>query len=182
MKIFTIVRSHVDKLIIVPLIGFEILGNYVLALQIVTILMIFPNIIYKYTLPHDATGVETKRIKIMALAGAVGLSILGITLIPAILPDIFPKYSEAGTAIQIISIAIIPSTITQFYTSKFLGMEKSKMILISRILMAVTIVVGILLLAPTFKIIGASVAFVLSAVIEAVFLVSSYHLWIKKSV
>jgi O-antigen/teichoic acid export membrane protein len=48
--------------------------------------------------------------------------------------------------------------------------------------MAVTIVVGILLLAPTFKIIGASVAFVLSAVIEAVFLVSSYHLWIKKSV
>ena len=182
MKILTIVRSQADKIIIMPLIGFEILGNYVLALQIVTVLMIFPSIIYKYTLPHDATGVETKRIKIMALAGAVGLSILGITLIPAILPDIFPKYSEAGTAIQIISIAIIPSTITQFYTSKFLGMEKSKMILISRILMAVTIVVGILLLAPTFKIIGASVAFVLSAVIEAVFLVSSYHLWIKKSV
>ena len=180
MKIFTIVRSHVDKLIIVPLIGFEILGNYVLALQIVTILMIFPNIIYKYTLPHDATGVETKRIKIMALVGAVGLSILGITLIPVILPDIFPKYSEAGTAIQIVSIAIIPGTITQFYTSKFLGMEKSKMILVSRILMAVTIIVGIVLLAPTFKIIGASVAFVLSAIIEAVFLVSSYHLWIKK--
>jgi len=182
MKILTIVRSQADKIIIMPLIGFEILGNYVLALQIVTVLMIFPSIIYKYTLPHDATGVETKRIKIMALAGAVGLSILGITLIPVILPDIFPKYSEAGTAIQIISIAIIPSTITQFYTSKFLGMEKSKMILISRILMAVTIVVGILLLAPTFKIIGASVAFVLSAVIEAVFLVLSYHLWIKKSV
>ena len=182
MKILTIVRSQADKIIIMPLIGFEILGNYVLALQIVTVLMIFPSIIYKYTLPHDATGVETKRIKLKALAGAVGLSILGITLIPAILPDIFPKYSEAGTAIQIISIAIIPSTITQFYTSKFLGMEKSKMILISRILMAVTIVVGILLLAPTFKIIGASVAFVLSAVIEAVFLVSSYHLWIKKSV
>ena len=182
MKILTIVRSQADKIIIMPLIGFEILGNYVLALQIVTVLMIFPSIIYKYTLPHDATGVETKRIKIIALVGAVGLSILGITLIPAILPDIFPKYSEAGTAIQIISIAIIPSTITQFYTSKFLGMEKSKMILISRILMAVTIVVGILLLAPTFKIIGASVAFVLSAVIEAVFLVLSYHLWIKKSV
>ena len=182
MKILTIVRSQADKIIIMPLIGFEILGNYVLALQIVTVLMIFPSIIYKYTLPHDATGVETKRIKIMALAGAVGLSILGIVLIPIILPDIFPKYSEAGTAIQIVSIAIIPGTITQFYTSKFLGMEKSKMILISRILMAVTIVVGILLLAPTFKIIGASVAFVLSAVIEAVFLVLSYHLWIKKSV
>ena len=182
MKILTIVRSQADKIIIVPLIGFEILGNYVLALQIMTVLMIFPSIIYKYTLPHDASGVETKRIKIMALVGAVGLSILGITLIPVVLPDIFPEYSEAGTAIQIVSIAIIPGTITQFYTSKFLGMEKSKMILISRILMAVTIVVGILLLAPTFKIIGASVAFVLSSIIETIFLVSSYHLWIKKPV
>ena len=56
------------------------------------------------------------------------------------------------------------------------------MILVSRILMAITIIVGILLLAPTFKIIGASVAFVLSAIIEAVFLVLSYHLWIKKPV
>jgi len=48
--------------------------------------------------------------------------------------------------------------------------------------MAATIIVGILLLAPTFKIIGASVAFVLSSLVETIFLVSSYHLWIKKPV
>jgi O-antigen/teichoic acid export membrane protein len=181
MKLLTVVETQVDKIIIVPLIGLEILGNYALALQIVFILMIFPGIIYKYTLPQDATGVETKRIKIVALVGSVGLSILGITLVPIILPEIFPKYSEAVTAIQIISIAIVPAAIVYFYTSKLLGMEKSKTLVISRGLKAITVIVGILLLAPTFKIIGLSVAFVLSAIIETVFLVLSYHLWIKRS-
>ena len=181
MKLLTVVETQVDKIIIVPLIGLEILGNYALALQIVFILMIFPGIIYKYTLPQDATGVETKRIKIVALVGSVGLSILAITLIPIILPEIFPKYSEAVTAIQIVSIAIVPAAIVYFYTSKLLGMEKSKTLVISRGLKAITVIVGILLLAPTFKIIGLSVAFVLSAIIETVFLVLSYHLWIKKS-
>ena len=95
-------------------------------------------------------------------------------------PNAGDLISEAVIAIQIISIAIIPATITQFYTSKLLGMEKSKMILISRILMAATTIIGILLLAPTFKIVGVSVAFVLARIIEVVFLVLSYHLWIKK--
>ena len=181
MKLLTVVETQVDKIIIVPLIGLEILGNYALALQIVFILMIFPGIIYKYTLPQDATGVETKRIKMIALVIAVGLSILGITLLPTILLEFFPKYSDAVTAIQIVSITIVPAAIAHFYTSKLLGMEKSKTAVISRALKAITVIVGILLLAPTFKIIGLSVAFVLSAIIETVFLVLSYHLWIKRS-
>ena len=180
MKLLSVVGNQVDKIVIVPLIGLEILGNYALAIQIIIVLMILPGIVYKYTLPQDATGVETKRIKMVTLVGAIGLSIFGMTLLPIILLDIFPKYSGAVTAIQIISIAIIPATITQFYTSKLLGMEKSKMILVSRILMAVTTIIGILLLAPTFKIVGASVAFVLARIIEVVFLVLSYHLWVKK--
>ena len=181
MKLLTVVETQVDKIIIVPLIGLEILGNYALALQIVFILMIFPGIIYKYTLPQDATGVETKRIKMIALVIAVGLSILGITLLPTILLEFFPKYSDAVTAIQIVSITIVPAAIAHFYTSKLLGMEKSKTAVISRALKAITVIVGILLLAPTFKIIGLSVAFVLSTIIETVFLVLSYHLWIKRS-
>ena len=180
MKLLGVIGTQVDKIIIVPLIGLEILGNYSLALQIIMILMIFPSIIYKYTLPQDASGVETKRIKMISMVGAVGLAIFGITLLPTILLDIFPKYSEAVVAIQIISIAIVPAAVTQFYTSKLLGMEKSKRVLISKAFMSGTVIIGILLLAPTFKIVGASVAFVLSLIVEAVFLVLSYHLWVKR--
>ena len=72
MKLLNIVRSQVDKIIIVPLIGFEIVGNYVLALQVVVILTILPTIIYKYTLPHDASGDDTKRVKMLTFICAVG--------------------------------------------------------------------------------------------------------------
>ena len=182
MHLLTIVRSQVDKIIIVPLIGFEIVGNYVLALQVVVVLTILPSIIYKYTLPHDASGDDTKRIKIFALVCAVGFSILGITIAPILLPNIFPNFSDAGIAIQILSVAIIPSTITLLYTSKLLGMEKSKMVLISKAIMAITITTSILLLATTWELIGISIAFVLSTIVEAIFLVLSYHLWVKKSI
>jgi len=182
MNLLTIVRSQIDKIIIVPLIGFEIVGNYVLALQVVVVLTILPTIIYKYTLPHDASGDDTKRIKMVTFVGAVGFSILGITIVPTLLPNIFPNFGDAAIAIQILSVAVIPSTITLFYTSKLLGMEKSKMILISRALMAITIIVGILLLATTWELIGISIAFVLSMIVEAAFLVLSYHLLVKKSI
>jgi len=182
MNLLTIVRSQIDKIIIVPLIGFEIVGNYVLALQVVVVLTILPTIIYKYTLPHDASGDDTKRIKILTFICAVGFSILGITMAPILLPNILPNFGDAAIAIQILSVAVIPSTITLFYTSKLLGMEKSKMILISRALMAITIIVGILLLATTWELIGISIAFVLSMIVETVFLVLSYHLLVKKSI
>ena len=182
MNLLTIVRSQIDKIIIVPLIGFEIVGNYVLALQVVVVLTILPTIIYKYTLPHDASGDDTKRIKMVTFVGAVGFSILGITIVPTLLPNIFPNFGDAAIAIQILSVAVIPSTITLFYTSKLLGMEKSKMILISRALMAITIIVGILLLATTWELIGISIAFVLSMIVEDAFLVLSYHLLVKKSI
>ena len=133
-------------------------------------------------MPHDASGDDTKRVKMLTFICAVGFSILGITVAPILLPSIFPNFSDAGIAIQILSVAIIPSTITLLYTSKLLGMEKSKMVLISKAIMAITIITSILLLATTWELIGISIAFVLSTIVEAVFLVLSYHLWVKKSI
>ena len=54
-----VARGQVDKLIIAPILVFEVLGNYSFALQIVAVLMIFPNIIYKYTVPVDSSGKST---------------------------------------------------------------------------------------------------------------------------
>ena len=58
-----IARSQVDKLIIAPMLGLSVLGNYSFALQILGILLIFPNVIYKYTLPQDSSGKSTFVIK-----------------------------------------------------------------------------------------------------------------------
>ena len=175
MNISGAVRSHIDKIIIVPLIGFEILGNYALSLQIYAVLMIFSNIIYKYALPHDAGGTSTRKIKLIGLSYAVGVSILGFTILPLVVPLVFEKFIGIGPAIQIISLAAIPTTITLFYTSQILGREKSCVILASRILGSISIIVMLLILAPLYGMIGAASAFVLSALIICVFLVCAEY-------
>ena len=175
MNVSGAVRSHIDKIIIVPLIGFEILGNYALALQIYAVLMIFSNIIYRYALPHDASGTSTRKIKLIGLSYAVGVSMLGFTILPLIVPQIFEKFSDIGPAIQIISLAIIPTTIGLFYTSQILGREKSSVILASRILGSISIIAMLVVLAPLYGMVGAASAFVLSALVGCVFLVCAEY-------
>ena len=175
MNVSGAVRSHIDKIIIVPLIGFEILGNYALALQIYAVLMIFSNIIYRYTLSHDASGTSTRKIKLIGLSYAVGVSILGFTILPLVVPLVFEKFIDVGPAIQIMSLAVIPTTVSLFYTSQILGREKSSVILASRILGSISIIVMLLILAPLYGIIGAASAFMLSALITCVFLVCAEY-------
>ena len=175
MNVSGAVRSHIDKIIIVPLIGFEILGNYALALQIYAVLMIFSNIIYRYALPHDSSGTSTRKIKLIGLSYAVGVSMLGFTILPLIVPQIFEKFSDIGPAIQIISLAIIPTTIGLFYTSQILGREKSSVILASRILGSVSIIAMLVVLAPLYGMVGAASAFVLSALVGCIFLVCAEY-------
>ena len=175
MNVSGAVRSHIDKIIIVPLIGFEILGNYALSLQIYAVLMIFSNIIYRYALPHDACGTSTRKIKLIGLSYSIGVSILGFTILPLVVPLFFEKFIDVGPAIQIMSLAVIPTTVSLFYTSQILGREKSSVVLVSRILGSISIIVILVILAPLYGIIGASSAFVLSALITCVFLVCAEY-------
>ena len=61
---------------------------------------------------------------------AIIISIIGITLTPHTLPTIFPKYAGVVDSIQILSIAVIPITISFIITSQLLGAERSRIVLI----------------------------------------------------
>ena len=170
MKITSIAKNNLDKIIIAPIIGFESLGNYALALQAYAVFMVFSSIVYKYILPHDAIGEVTTRIKIIAIVSSILISVLGVTITPLILPIVFPQYTEAVIAIQIISLAVIPATITLMLTSKLLGVENSRILLTTRIIFALTITVLIVILTPIFGIIGTTSAFVIAAILQAIIL------------
>ena len=66
-------------------------------------------------------------------------------------------------AVQILSISIIPSTAVLFYVSKFLGLEKSKSPLIGLVLQVTITVLGIVILGPTYGIIGIAISYVLAS-------------------
>lgn len=157
-----IARGQVDKLIIAPILGFELLGNYSFALQVVAILMIFPNVIYKYTVPTDASGKSTTTVKKITVIISVIISTISAAIAPLVISFFFPKYILATQAIMILSIHPIPATIGLMIGSKFLGMEKNRIVMIGTIISLSVNIGGVITLGPLLGIVGVSLAFVLS--------------------
>ena len=171
--------GYTDKLIVAPLFGFAILGNYQLGIQILAILTILPGIVYQYILPRDSSGDSNKKLKKITISVSIILAILGIILAPIILPVMFPKFIVAIEVIQIVSISVIPSTINLMYISKFLGNEKSKIILIGSGIFLLVQIIGILVLGELLGVNGVAIALVLGSSAEAIFLVSVNRLIYK---
>jgi len=136
--------------------------------------MIFSNIFYKYTLPHDASGSPTRKIKIVVVIVTVLITVLAFTILPTIIPIVFPKYVDAIESMQIVSLAVIPTTITLLFTSKFLGMEKSKVVLISKLVNLAVLISGVVILGQMFGVNGVATAFLLSAISNALCLCYMY--------
>jgi len=162
--------GQIDKLLIAPLFGFAILGNLSLALQVSSVLMILSRVVFRYTLPQDAGGHKTDLIKKLTFLSAIVLAITGVIIAPMIISLAFPKYSEATQVIQIMSLDVIPSTLSMIYWSKFLGMERSRYILISTMIGLVVSVVGIVTLGHLYGIVGLAASLVLSSASQAGYL------------
>lgn len=161
-------QKDIGKLIIGNLIGFTILGNYALASQVIGVMFIFTTVVFKYILSYDSNGEENKKLKQLTVIFSVGIAGVGYFLSPIIIPELFPKYNDSLIAIQIMSLSIIPGTISAIYTSKFLGLEKSRFVLISAIISWITLIVATIVLGPIWNISGLAIAFVLAQSFEAV--------------
>ena len=162
----------VDKLIIAPVLGLALLGNYSLALQMFTMMMVFSEIVYKYLLPFDASGKSNKKIRQIALVVSIIIAILGVTILPNVVDWLFPKYVDATDAIQILSVGVVPGTISILYSSKFLGMEKSKFVMTAKLVSLGVMFGGFLYFGPIYGAIG------LAWIIVAIFTWESIFLFI----
>ena len=172
-----ITKSQIDKLIIPAILSFSILGHYALALQIMTAMNLFSNIIFKFIFPYDASGEPNTRIKFLTIIISVIISILGISLTPIVLPILFPQYIDAILAIQIMSITVIPTSITFIFTSQFLGMEKSRYVMLSNFCSMIVISVGMIILGSLYGIQGLAISYLVANSGGAIllFLLSKYE-------
>ena len=169
-----------DKLIIGPFFGFLVLGNYQLGIQIFYILIILPTVVYQYILPQDASGISNKKLKKLTIYFSVGFAILGITLAPIVVPFFLPKFLDAIEVVQIVSVAAIPASVNLMYISKFLGREKSKIVLIGSGIFVTVQIVGIFLLGQMLGVNGIAISFVLATTSESIYLISINRLRIVK--
>ncbi len=160
----------IDKLIIAPVLGFILLGNYSLSLQMLTMMMMFSSIIYKYLLPYDASGQPNQKIRKITIIISIIVAILGVTILPDVIDWLFPKFSDAKDTIQIMSIGVVPGTISILYSSKFLGMEKSRIVLITKLVSVISLSGGVFYFGPIYGTVGLGWIVVIVMTWEALFL------------
>jgi len=164
-------NGSLDKIIIAPILGFALLGNYQLGLQFLALLSILPGVFYQYILPQDSSGNSTKTIKKIMILISILIAIGSIMLSPFVVPKLFPNFTDAIEVIQIMSVSIVSSTIISTYISKYLGLTKSKIILIGSGIYLLIQIPTLLIFSGYWGINGAAISLVIASIIHAVYFI-----------
>ena len=167
-------RNNIDKLIVAPLLGFSVLGNYFVGIQIMVLMLIIPVIVFKYTLHEDSVGESTRKIKILTIVVSFFIMLLGIFVAPLVIPIVLPAYATAVDLIPIISLAVIPRTISMMIFSSFLGQEKTKFVLVGNVITFCVLAISIFPLSELFEVTGIAIAYVIGFSSSTVYLVAKY--------
>ena len=162
-------HGQIDKIMVMPILGATLLGNYSLSLQIISAMMIISSIFYKYILPQESAGYNVEKIKKLLIISSIIMTFIGYFLVPIVLPVVFPKYIESVETIKIMSLSIVPLSIVKIYTSKFISMEKSKHILIGLVMSLSILVPTMIVFGIMFGIVGIAISFVLATTIQGLY-------------
>lgn len=166
-------RRDIDKLLIPIFLGFTILGNYALALQIFYVLTMFSNIVYKYMLPEESVKNSTKKLKKISIIITCVIGVLGFFILPEVIPVFLPEYTGAISAIRIMSLSVIPSNLVLIFWSKFFAEERSRIVVISSIVQMLVVIFGVIILGPMYGIIGLAITHLSASTSQALFLMFS---------
>ncbi len=175
-------RGYLDKLLIVPILGFALLGNYQLGIQVLVILGIIPSIVYQYVLPQEASGKFNYKLKVIAVLFSGIFAVIAYFVSPVLIPIIFPEFIEAIQIIQIMAFANIPGTINMMFMVKYLANEKPRVVLIGTIIFIVSQVAGILILSELFGIYGVAASMVIALSLESIYFAIANKIILKRNI
>lgn len=123
----------IDKLLLVPLLGFAVTGTYQFGFQILLGLGVIPMMIYTYLLPEESAGSSNRKVILGGFVVSIVLVAITFLASPLVIPHFFPAFKESVPAIQIMSFSTIPLTVTSIITAKLQSRE-SKLVGIGSII------------------------------------------------
>ena len=173
MELARTISMFSDKLLIAPLFGFTVLGLYQLGAQFLLFLGMVPTIFYHYLLPQEASGIHSRRISLSGFVISSILAIVFVLSVPWIITTFFPNFTDSMLAAQLMSIGIIPMTITSTLSSRFLGMERSRPVLIGATIYIVTQYTTIIMLGNIFGIVGLALSLIIALTAQAAYLLAT---------
>jgi len=170
LKISRIVYRSGDKLLIGALFGFTLLGSYFFAAQYLLLLLNFPKTITQYLLPQEAEGKKNNKFKLVSILVACLVALISIVAISYAIDIFFPKFTETILPIQIMSISIIPLTISQIQIIEYLAKGNSRIVLIANIFQVTLYFSLIIGLGESFGLMGLAFAFLIPASLKPIFI------------
>jgi len=158
-----------DKLVIGTLFGFSLLGSYFFATQYLLLLYVIPTSVHLYLLPQEAEGQKNTKLKIFSVIFAGLISVASIILVPIGIENLLPEYQDSILPIQIMSIGIIPLTISAIQHTQFLGRENSKIVLIGGVIQSGLYLILLVILGQSHGLVGIAYSFLAAVIIRTVF-------------
>jgi len=165
----TILPGTIDKLIIVPILGFAMVGYYQFNLQILTALSILPILVHGYLLTEESSKKIHNNLIYFVIIGTIILIISTIILSPYIIETFFPKFIDGVFSLQILSITLLPMSVGYMLKAK-LQAEESIYVGYSLLIQISSLVVLLYFLGITYNLFGLSIAILISNILHTSFL------------
>jgi len=160
---------YIDKLFILPILGYTYVGIFQLNTQILFAIETIPLALYSFLLTEESSKIITSKISYLVIALSIILSLIGIFTAPYIIPVVFPDYVEGIISLQILLFAPLPFTLSLIFTAKLQLLESTR-VGFSGIVQIVSLIILIIILGSMFELVGLSIAFVLSSILNTIFL------------
>jgi len=174
LEAYTSTLSHVfflwgDKIIIGLVFGFTILANYHFAMQFLYLLDTIPRTFATYFTPKEAAGEKNKKIKVFSILIAILITIISVIAVPYGVMEFLPNYEESIVPMQILSLALIPLSISGIQQAEFFGQEKSRPVLLGGIMEASLYIISLVVLGQLYGLIGMATSFLIAVWIRVSF-------------
>jgi len=169
IELITVSGKHVDKFVIVPLLGLTIMGNYQLGIQFISLFQLLPLIVLKYTIPINSVGKSSRNLNICMILFSSGLTVSIIFLAPILIPLFFQKFIYVVDIVQILSFSLVPFTILTIYSSKFYAKNDSKTVSISVLIFVLSFILFVILFNDVLDVNKISIIYVVSSILPVFF-------------
>jgi O-antigen/teichoic acid export membrane protein len=166
--------KFLDKLVIVPILGFASTGIYQFNLQILLALTILPSSLHSFLLSEESSGTTHKKINYLVIITSILLVMISILFAPFAVENLFPKYVEGIPSLQIILVSLIPMSISSIINPK-LQSKESTLVGYPAISRIVSLIIFIIILGGSYGLLGLSLSVLFSSIIEVLLLLLIFY-------
>ena len=168
-----IIPNQIDKLVIVPLFGFQITGIFHFAIQVLIAIELLTLVLHRFLLAEQSSEKISKRFIYLSSLTTVVIILAGIYLAPIIIENLFSEYESSVSAVQMIVFGVIPLICIAILNAKLQVLE-SMLVGYGVIVRIGANLILIPILGGLMGIIGLVIANLVSLVLLTIYLVIIY--------